>query len=130
MSRPIFAGGAYAILVFAVGFVLGAVRTLILEPKVGATTATLLELPLMLLASWIACGFVIARLRVPADAATRLAMGLVAFAVLMTAEALLGVLLMRLTVEGFLARFSTLAGGLGLAAQIAFAAFPLVRRRG
>jgi hypothetical protein len=41
-------------LIFALGFLLGTVRTLLLAPATGATAAVLIELPVMLGASWLA----------------------------------------------------------------------------
>jgi hypothetical protein len=52
----------------------------------GETSAVLLELPLMIAASWLLCGWALRRLWVPARAADRAVMGAVAFTMLMAAE--------------------------------------------
>jgi hypothetical protein len=84
--RALKAGLVYFTLVFAAGFALGTVRVLFLVPAVGETVAVLTELPVMLTIacrltiSWIACRFVVARLRVPAVLSDRIVMGVFAFA--------------------------------------------------
>lgn len=62
-ATAIVAGGAaYFLIVFAVGFVLGVVRTLWLVPRIGVRWAALLEMPVMLLiifrvARWVSRRF-------------------------------------------------------------------------
>src|SRR4051812_22335794 len=84
--RSLSAGTAYFALVFALGFILGTIRALLIAPRLGEAGVVLLELPIMLLASWIACGWVIRRLRVNPAFAARLTMGATAFVLLMLAE--------------------------------------------
>lgn len=126
-ERVIRAGTAYFAIVFLAGFVLGTIRTLVLEPWVGELAATVLELPLILGVSWLVCGWVVGRWRIPAAPAARLAMGGLAFALLMAAE----VGLARTIGDGFrafVADLSTPAGALGLGGQLVFAIMPLLRR--
>lgn len=127
LVRPATAGFVYAILVFAVGFALGTIRVLILVPRVGATVAVLLETPVILAASWWVSRACIARLAVSRAVSARLIMGLVAFVVLMLAEVTLAAVLFGRTVAGYLASLITVPGAIGLAAQVAFAAFPLAQ---
>lgn len=47
---------AYALAVFAIGFVLGTIRLLLLVPRLGATIAVSVEMPLILALSWYVCG--------------------------------------------------------------------------
>ncbi|MXO70782.1 hypothetical protein [Alteraurantiacibacter buctensis] len=71
--------------VFALGFTLGTVRTLWLEPALGPLAAVALELPVMLAASWWWAGRVLARHPVPTRRAA-LGTGLLAFTLLLAGE--------------------------------------------
>lgn len=126
-TAPLTAGTLYFALAFAAGFVLGTIRVLAVVPAVGETLAVLIELPIMLTISWIACSFVIRRLNVPATVNDRIAMGVAAFVLLMIAEVGVAWLLGRRSVSDYLAHYTELAGALGLAGQIVFATFPLLR---
>jgi len=127
--RALKAGLVYFTLVFAAGFALGTVRVLFLVPAVGETVAVLTELPVMLTISWIACRFSVRRFAVGPAAGERLAMGGLAFALLMIAEIGVAWLLGRRSVSAYLAHYATFSGAVGLAGQLAFAAFPLLQLR-
>jgi len=129
LIRPVGAGLAYAILVFAAGFALGTVRVLLVVPRLGPTGAVLVEVPVILAASWWISRLCGARFKVSRALPARLVMGLAAFLVLMLAEVTLSVVFLGGTVTGHLASLTTLAGVIGLAAQVAFAAFPLAQAR-
>ncbi|MCM0020748.1 MAG: hypothetical protein NBV67_12195 [Tagaea sp.] len=122
------AGAVYFALIFALGFVLGTARVLAVAPAIGELLATTIELPIMLAASWIVCGWCLRRFDVPAVWTHRATMGAVAFALLMAAEASLSILLAGRSLAEHLARYAETGPALGLVAQFAFAAFPLVRR--
>ncbi|QKV17971.1 hypothetical protein [Oricola thermophila] len=121
-------GAAYFAIVFAAGFALGTIRVLVLEPAVGETAAVLIELPVMLTISWFACGWLIRRFAVAQDLNTRIAMGGIAFVLLMAAEFTLADVALGLPPNAYLAQFATLPGLMGLAGQIAFGVIPAVRR--
>lgn len=129
MRRALAAGNAYCALVFAAGFLLGTLRVLLLEPVVGTGLAILIELPLMLVVAWVACRWALARWQVPPATADRLVMGLGAFALLMAAELATGMVLMGRTAAQQREAMLTPANWPGLAAQLAYAALPLVQRR-
>lgn len=122
------AGAVYFTMVFALGFALGTARVLAVAPVVGETLATTIELPVMLAASWLVCAWCIRRFDVPREAGARIAMGVFAFALLMLAEASLSILAFDRRFAEHLARYAEFAPALGLAAQLAFASFPLLRR--
>ena len=54
IARSLLAGAAYFAVVFATGFALGVVRVLVTAPRLGETGAVLLEVPIILAASWFA----------------------------------------------------------------------------
>jgi hypothetical protein len=118
-------GLIYFTFAFALGFVLGVVRILLLVPRLGETMAVALELPLILTASWFICARLLRSRRLGVAAAT--AMGAVAFAFLMLAEAVLGLSLGGLSLSGHLARYGTPVGLLGLGGQLLFSAFPVIQ---
>lgn len=129
LIRAASAGLCYAALAFAVGFVLGTIRVLAVAPRLGPTWGVLLETPVILAASWWISQTCAARFHVSRAAAARLVMGGVAFMVLMLAEVTLSAILFARPIAGYLASLGTLSGAIGLAAQLAFAAFPLVQAR-
>ncbi len=130
MRSGLLAGAAYFVIVFAAGFVLGAVRTLWLAPVLGDVEAVLVEIPVMLLIAWMVCRAIVARLRLSPRVVARAVMGGVALGLLLAAEAALAVAF-GTPVGELGAVFATAPALLGLAAQVVYAAFPLlVRDRG
>jgi hypothetical protein len=130
-GSPVRAGIAYFALVFALGFVLGTARTLLLRDASGGgrLLAVLIELPIMLGASWFLCRSVVRRFAVAPTLAARAVMGGIAFALLMLAELGLGTLLAGRTPGEHFALYRQASYALGLAAQMAFALMPLLQRR-
>ena len=61
MMRTLFTGTAYVAAVFAAGFVLGVLRTLVLVPLWGELAAVLVELPLILTIAWLVCTRILRR---------------------------------------------------------------------
>jgi hypothetical protein len=120
------AGALYAIVVFSIGFILGTIRVLLVAPRLGETTAVIIEAPIMLAASWFVCRWCVHRLDVGRTVPARLLMGLVAFLVLMSAEVELGVVLDRSIIDQ-LAMYKSASGAIGLAAQVIFAIFPVLQ---
>jgi hypothetical protein len=127
-GRPFSAGAYYFALVFPAGFVLGVARTLFLAPAVGEVGAVLIETPLMLCLSWLACGWVLRRLRLPPDLDARVVMGSTAFLLLMAAEAAVSMLLVGRTFAEHLATYARAAAIPGPSAQLLYASFPIARR--
>ena len=119
----------YFAIVFAAGFVLGSLRVLWLAGAVGEAGAVILEVPLMLAVSWVAAGWCITRFAVPATWPARLAMGALAFALLMAAETVLALAAFGRTPAAMLAHYATAPGLIGLAGQVVFALIPALRLR-
>jgi hypothetical protein len=120
-------GIAYFGIVFCAGFVLGSVRVLEVAPRIGALFAVLLETPVILGVSCIACRACTRWFRVPRRLSARACMGGIAFALLMCAEIGLATFLFRQPAMAYLASFASPAGALGLAGQIAFAMLPVLQ---
>lgn len=129
MPATLKAAFAYVGIVFGVGFVLGTIRVLAVAPYLGSTLAVVVELPLMLTVSWYACRWVIGRFSVGDRWRHRLALGGMAFALLMTAELGVSTIGFGRSVAEHLATYRTAPGALGLLAQIGFALFPMVQGR-
>jgi hypothetical protein len=123
MRTVLTAAVAYWALVFAAGFALGTLRVTLIAPAIGALAAVACELPLMLLASWWGALVVLRRWPLP-DRAARLAMGALAFAMLMVAEAALARLAFGQSLTEWAALLATAPGALGIAGQLAFALIP------
>jgi hypothetical protein len=129
LGRPIQAGAAYWAIVFACGFVLGAARTLVVAPRIGEIAAVILEAPVILGVSWVVCAWCVDRFRIGAAAQPRLVMGAAAFAFMMAAELGLALGVFHRSLSEHLSGYATIAGAIGLAAQIAFAGLPFLQAR-
>ena len=77
---------AYFGAVFVVGFMFGAIRVLVLVPRLGEIASVLLETPVILAVSWLVSGWTTQNFRVTSAVSRRLLMGIVAFGLLMLAE--------------------------------------------
>lgn len=85
MNQILNASVLYAGTVFGIGFLLGVVRVFLFAPLLGELGAVLLELPIILTASGFLARYGVTRYRLAA-AMQRLAMGGLAFALLMLLE--------------------------------------------
>ncbi len=126
MPRIVPPALVYGAAVFAAGFALGTLRVLLVVPYLGELAAVALEVPVMLCLSWLVAGRVLRRWPLTGRR-QRLAMGGLAFALLMLAETILGITLFGRTLSGVLAAMATPPGLVGLAGQIAFALVPALR---
>lgn len=127
MRRSLIAGVAYFATIFAAGFTLGAIRTLFVAPRVGATLAVALELPLILTLAWMICRRLYRAFRVPHSRACAGAMGGVAFALLLGAEIGISMLLGARTIQEHFSLYGEPSHLLGLAGQIGFGLFPVLQ---
>lgn len=127
VGRSIAAGAAYFGVVFSIGFALGTFRVLVEEPRLGATLSVALELPVMLLASWLVARRLVAHFDLTASLRGRLVMGMTGLILLLVAETALGVAFGQPLAEQF-ATYGTLRGLLNLVGQLGFAVMPLFVR--
>jgi hypothetical protein len=123
----LMAGAVYFVLIFLLGFLLGTVRTILVGESGDRLRAVLIELPIMLAASWFVCGQVVRRCAVADAPAPRLAMGGFAFALLMLAELGVGALLFGRTPAEHFLLYREASYAIGLVAQVLFAAMPLAQ---
>lgn len=110
-------------LVFGAGFALGTIRVVLVQPYLGAGASRLLELPVMVVISYLAAQFITRRLG-PATRNQWLCVGLIAFVLLMTAEMLLGTFVFRTPLKAMLADMLTFTGLVSLLAQGLIILFP------
>jgi hypothetical protein len=127
MTDALKAGTVYFALVYAIGFLLGALRVLVLLPLIGETASVLLETPVMFLVSWIAARWSSEAFLVPARLGPRVAMGAFAFALLILGELVVSSLVFGRSLAETLATFHSVPGAVGLSAQMIFALLPLIQ---
>ena len=123
------AGAAYGIIVFLTGFALGTLRILVIAPLLGAATALVLEVSMILVVSWFVSRWCATGFRIPREMRPRLTMAAVAFAVVVAADWGTAVFAFQEKTTQFLESYVTIAGLIGLCAQIAFACFPVFQAR-
>ncbi|KPF80507.1 hypothetical protein IP88_00010 [alpha proteobacterium AAP81b] len=128
MQRALIAGTAYFAALFALGFVLGAIRVTLVVPQLGMLGATAVEAPIMLAAGWWLCRRTVRHWRVPEALAPRATMALWFVLLLFVVAAMMGLALFWRSLADQGAQLATSAGALGLAAQLVTALFPLVVR--
>ncbi len=126
--RTLKASFGYFLLVFAVGFALGAIRVPFVVPRLGVRWAELLEMPLMLLASFLAARLCVRRYG-PFSAVRRVGIGALALALLVAAELGLTVALGQ-SVREYIAGRDPVSGVAYLISLAVFAALPLIVGRG
>jgi hypothetical protein len=128
MMRAISAGVVYFLAVFAIGFVLGVIRTFYVVPAVGPSAAVMLELPVILLAAWVICRAIVRRAGI-AGVGDAAAMGATAFVLLMIGEAAVSTLVVGRSLAQHFMLYGEAHQLLGLAGQVLFALFPLLQIR-
>lgn len=117
-------------MLFALGFLLGTIRVIFVAPRIGELAATIMEVPVMLVAAYFACRWAIRRWQVPPAIAARVAMVPWFLSLLFVFEALLGLALFGRSVSEQWAAFRTPAGLVGLSAQIIASLLPLIVVKG
>ena len=116
----------YFAVVFGLGFLLGPIRVLWLEPLVGPTIAALCEAPFLLIAMAVAARWVPDFVRLRQRWASLALMGGGALVLQQLADFAVGISLCGLAPSEQLAHFSTAAGLIYAGLLVAFAAMPIV----
>lgn len=129
MTRALLAAMVYFLLVFAAGFALGAVRVMLVVPRLGVFAATLIEIPMVLAVAFLACRWLIDHWQVPPQPALRWAMAAWFLALLALGEWQLGILLFDRSAAQQWAMLASPAGLAGLSAQLLAALLPVILLR-
>lgn len=117
----------YFTIVFAVGFILGTFRVILLVPNIGARNAELLEIPVMLMAIYFAARWIAFR---SASQRQALWVGCLALSILLGAEVLLAALLFRKPPMEALFNKDPVSGSAYYVALLVFAIMPRLLFRG
>ena len=128
MGRAIKAGAVYFLLLYVIGFLLGATRELLLAPRFGVVVATALEALPMLAAIFHFAPLIARRFGVAPKSAGRMLMGFFGLVLLIGAEIAMTRAMRGLSPEQWLAHFASVEGVIYAALLAAFAAMPWVRR--
>jgi hypothetical protein len=126
VAKALLLGGRYFAIVFAVAFALGVLRTLVVAPATGAFVAVLIEVPIIIGASWFIAKLLLRHQRF--GIGESLVMGGFAFGLLMFAEAGLAGILSGQSVREWAMAVVTPTGLFGLAGQVVFGLMPLLAR--
>ncbi len=116
-------GAVYFCLVFGVGFVLGIIRVLLLEPDLGQRWSELAEMPLMFIAIVLAARFVVRRF--PAlRRSSYLVSGAVALFLMLLAEFTVVLGIRGVSITRYVAERDPVAGAVYVLMLVVFAAMP------
>jgi hypothetical protein len=123
MPAAYFTGLLYFAAVFTFAFAMGIARVLVVAPRLGPTAAVLLEVPILVVASWIVARRLLRNrsLTLP----QRATMGATAFTLTMASEAALSVIMRGQSVTEWAGAVATPLGLAGLVGQVVFAAMPI-----
>lgn len=116
----------YFAAVFAAGFALGPVRVMLVEPRIGAFLAVVCEAPFLAGAMWAAARAIPPAFGLGGKRPALLGMGLVALALVLAADVLVGVFARGIGVGAQLQRFMTPEGLAYAALLVLFAAMPMI----
>ena len=130
MKETLKAGVFYFALVFAAGFLLGAIRTLWVVPRLGVRTAERAESPIMFGISILAARWAVRHVQVSPLRSRRLAMGGIALGLMLAAEFTLGLWIRGMTISGYFAARDTISGAVYFKTLGAFAVIPIFAGRG
>ena len=127
MKQALLAGMVYFAGVFALGFLLGTLRVLVFSTLLDDTILVLVEMPIILCASWVFCSYLVTKIPVAAKIADRVLMGSAALVLLFAAETATSILGFDRTLSDHLNHYAAPAGQIGLFGQLLFAVFPSVQ---
>ncbi|MCA3271239.1 MAG: hypothetical protein ING12_04520 [Roseomonas sp.] len=128
MGRAIKAGAVYFLLLYVIGFLLGATRELLLAPRFGVVVASALEALPMLAAIIHFAPLIARRFGVAPKSGGRMLMGFFGLTLLIGAEIAMTRAMRGLSPQEWLAHFASVEGAIYAVLLACFAAMPWVRR--
>ncbi len=123
------ASGLYFLAVFGAGFILGPIRLLLVEPRLGAFAAVLCEAPFLLAVIVVASRWAPRTLSLEPTRRSMVLVGLGALVMQQIADLIVGSTLRGLSPEEQFARFATPEGGVYAVMLILFAAMPALANK-
>lgn len=117
-------GGLYFAVVFAVGFLLGTIRVLLVVPRLGARMSELIEAPFMLAVSLVAARWLVRRYREITAPEFWLGVGLAGLGLLLLVEFTVVLWIRGLSLEEYFATRDSVSGAVYFALLGVFAVFP------
>lgn len=123
------AGVLYFTIVFATGFVLGTIRTLLIVPHLGARRAELMEAPIMIAILFLAARWIVRRMAVPHVVSQRLIMGTIGLLLLLAAEFGFILWLRGISVQQYLATRDPVGATVYYLSLLLFALAPAIVER-
>jgi hypothetical protein len=123
------AGALYFALTFGAGFLLGAIRVMWVVPRFGTRMAELMEMPLMLGVTVFTARWVIRHLAVPPALSSRLGMGCIGLALMLTAEFVLVLRLRGISFSEYFAARDPVSGTAYYMVLALFAVMPILAAR-
>ncbi len=124
VRRCVLAGFQYFAVVFSIGFLLGVIRGIWLEPRLGTRAAELLEAPLMLVAMVFAAKWVVRRNQL-SRSMELIATGAIAFMLVLSIEFTVVLWLRGITFAEYVQSRDPVAGGVYILLLAAFGLMPL-----
>ena len=128
MGRSFKAGAVYFLLLYVIGFLLGATRELLLAPRLGVAVASAIEALPMLAAIIHFAPLIARRFGIPPKSGGRMLMGVCGRALLIGAEIAMTRAMRGLSPEEWLAHFASFEGAIYALLLACFAAMPWLRR--
>ena len=128
IRRTFKAGAVYFLLLYVIGFLLGATRELLLAPRLGVAVASAIEAIPMVAAIIHFAPLIARRFGIPPKSGGRLLMGIFGLILLISAEVAMTRAMRGLSPEEWLAHFASFEGAIYALLLACFAAMPWLRR--
>jgi hypothetical protein len=119
----------YFLIVFGVGFCVGPVRVLLLEPLIGPVAAVSMEMPVLLAAMFLAAKWVPKQVGMIGSPRSYVLMGVGALVLQQVADFAVGITIRGMTASQIFATYMTVQGAIYGLSLIAFAAMPWIVHR-